>query len=615
MNLISQKIDFRQLQTVKGAAFDAYDNPHDECLPGTREALLEEINDWAKKSDGKCIFWLQGMAGTGKSTISRTMAARLRKQQLLGASFFFKRGEEDRGTAKRLFPTLIEQLVISVPQLIPSVQKAIDDDPLISEKGLGDQFRNLILNPFLEAQQSIEQSPTIIVIDALDECDRDSDIVVLLKLLPLVQAVASTQLRFLLTSRPELHLRLGFRDITGSHQDFVLHEIPEPVIEHDITLYIKHQLDQLRKRRSLPATWPSATNTNTLIKRSIPLFIAAVTLCRFLGDPNWRPNKRLEVILSDQSRYITGMDSTYIPVLKHILSGDDEENSQQLASEFKEIVGVIVILANPLSVNSLSRLIENDPDDVQCRLEKLHSVLSVPEDLNKPVRLLHLSFREFLLDHRKINSEFHVDEKQVNQRLATRCIRLMRHDLKRNICNLPSPGTKRNEISLATIQQHISPELNYACRYWVHHFIQCASPSCILSEVYSFFEEHFLHWVEVMSILGLISELIRIVLSLQKTRNVSLANIEACKNLTDLIRLIKMICSTISLTMPIFFSCKTTRSSTGRPFRFTMQGWCLQPGRRQSGSFSEKKSAYHKSVNFQRLNKGKTLRCTRLRAI
>jgi hypothetical protein len=177
------------------------------------------------------------MAGTGKSTISRTVARRLKQQQLLGASFFFKRGEEDRGTARKLFPTLTEQLVLNIPQMLPRVQEALKDDPNISEKVLREQFEKLLLGLLLRIEQREETTIRVIVIDALDECDLESDIGIILRVLPQVQKSTSMQLRFLLTSRPELPFRLGFKEITYAYQDFVLHEIETAVIEHDIALY------------------------------------------------------------------------------------------------------------------------------------------------------------------------------------------------------------------------------------------------------------------------------------------------------------------------------------------------------------------------------------------
>ncbi|BAE55954.1 unnamed protein product [Aspergillus oryzae RIB40] len=80
------------LPIAEGASYDSYDNQHeDKCLPETRTELRHQITDWAGSPEGECIFWLNGMAGTGKSTIARTVAQSLREKGLLGASFFFKK--------------------------------------------------------------------------------------------------------------------------------------------------------------------------------------------------------------------------------------------------------------------------------------------------------------------------------------------------------------------------------------------------------------------------------------------------------------------------------------------------------------------------------------------
>ncbi|CAG8089958.1 unnamed protein product [Penicillium nalgiovense] len=409
-NSIHKKMDLSRLQIAKQAAFDSYGNQHSECLPGTRIDLLREIDEWAKSPHGKCIFWLNGMAGTGKSTISQTVASRLQEQQLLGASFFFRRGEEDRGTAKKLFPTLTEQMVNRIPQMLPRVQKAMDNDPNISEKVLREQFEKLLLDPLFDIEQREEIIRRVIVIDALDECDSEDDIGIILRLLPQVRKSTSVQLRFLLTSRPKLSIRLGFEGITDAHKDFVLHKIEKPVIEHDISLYFEDQFRRLKQRRSFPPGWPGDAATKILVDRAVPLFIAAATICRF-------------------------------------------------------IVGVIIILATPLSINSLSHLIGRESDDVKCRLDQLHSVLSVPDNFDTLVRILYLSFRDFLLDHREDESKFWINGKYANQRLAERCRQIMQDSLEKNICKLPSEGIQWNEISNDSIQHYIPPELKYACRY------------------------------------------------------------------------------------------------------------------------------------------------------
>jgi MoxR-like ATPase len=69
------------------------------------------------------IFWLNGLAGTGKSTIARTVARRYFDQKRLGASFFFSRGGGDVGHAQKFFTSLATQLARNVPQ----IQRFISD--------------------------------------------------------------------------------------------------------------------------------------------------------------------------------------------------------------------------------------------------------------------------------------------------------------------------------------------------------------------------------------------------------------------------------------------------------------------------------------------------------
>lgn len=144
------------------------DQHYDECLPGTRVELRRQIAEWAISPQGKCIFWLNGMAGTGKSTVSRTMAKSFKQAKILGASFFFKSGEADRGNALKLFPTITKQLVASIPQLSPGVREALYHDPNIAIRSLKEQFEKLLLEPLL-GLRTLDHQPraVVIVLDAL----------------------------------------------------------------------------------------------------------------------------------------------------------------------------------------------------------------------------------------------------------------------------------------------------------------------------------------------------------------------------------------------------------------------------------------------------------------
>lgn len=58
------------------------------CLGGTRTDLLLELEGWLEDEQSQCMFWLNGLAGTGKSTIAQTFAEITFTEGKLGASFF-----------------------------------------------------------------------------------------------------------------------------------------------------------------------------------------------------------------------------------------------------------------------------------------------------------------------------------------------------------------------------------------------------------------------------------------------------------------------------------------------------------------------------------------------
>jgi hypothetical protein len=461
------------------------------------------------------------MAGTGKSTISRTVAASFSQTKSLGASFFFKRGEGDRGNATKLFPTLARQLALSIPQMIPDIQKAVHDDPGIATKAIKEQFDKLLLQPLLRLKPSDLPIRTLmIVIDALDECEGDNDVQLVLQLLPQLQMSSIVRLRVFLTSRPELPIRLGISRIANhDHKDLVLHEIPEEVIKHDISLFLSHRLSEIRKERSLPINWPGEANLQKLVALSHPLFIFAATICRLFEDPYWDPLDSLTEVLAHRDK-ISNLDRTYLPVLHRLLSGQNEKQKTQLLEEFQQVVGSISILESPLSVISFSRLMGLSERLVRLRLNPLHSVLRVPDDETLPVRLFHLSFRDFLLDpETREKTPFWVDEKWMHYKLTERCLHVCQ-SLRKNICGLPDDGTRRVDIDILTINHCLSPELQYSCRFWAQHLVRCKDQNSVIYDAFLFLQKHFLHWMEAMSILGLSSEISGIINLLQSAIHV-----------------------------------------------------------------------------------------------
>ncbi|KAK5988173.1 Vegetative incompatibility protein HET-E-1 [Cladobotryum mycophilum] len=517
---IHQETVLSKLRVAEAATYDSsLDGDESLCLPGTRVDIMQQIQQWCNDPASGSIFWLNGMAGTGKSTISRTVARSFAEKNTLGASFFFKRGEGDRGRVSYVFTTIVAQLVRGLPSIAPFVRDAIDGYPAIHEKSISDQFERLILDPLKKASASIQwQGPTlVVVIDALDECDREDSMRTMIRVLSQARDLSNPRLKFFLTSRPELPIRLGFEEISGQYDGLLLAQIPKLVIQHDIGAYMRHQLDAIRKdynmsvmsTRRLSADWPGEENFEKLVAMAIPLFIVAATICRLLKDRRLGgPQNQLNGILEYQKARLSSLDATYLPVLDRLLVGLSHADRKEIIARFRYNVGSIVLLASPLSIAALARLLQVPTDVIEDQLDLLHSVLSVPFDVSTPVRLLHLSFRDFLLDPEKESNPskypFWVNEQATHEILLSQCLKLLSsgETLKENVCSLRLPGTPRVDVDQRVIDACLPPEVQYACLYWVHHLSSTGHTIQDNDIVHRFLNSHLLHWLEALSFLG-----------------------------------------------------------------------------------------------------------------
>lgn len=234
---------------AQGAEFNSYQNQHEpRCHPSTRVDIIRDVKTWAIHATDQRLYWLSGLAGTGKSIIARTIAHHLYETKLLGATFFFRRGEVDRGSASLLFGTLARQLAQRRPDLSPYIVEAIKQTDNISSKSMEEQFTKLIFNPLKQAaSKSGEARNLILVLDALDECSNEKDIDVLLRLLIKAACSGGCRLKLLITSRPEVAVRDAFGSSNnGLYWEVRLHDTPNEIVSKDISLYLRHQLTEIR---------------------------------------------------------------------------------------------------------------------------------------------------------------------------------------------------------------------------------------------------------------------------------------------------------------------------------------------------------------------------------
>jgi len=527
---LQQSTNIAKLPCAEGAAHDDWLRRHeDHCLQDTRVDLRKQIMDWCDDPNSKCIFWLNGMAGTGKSTISRTIALELAEKKRLAASFFFTRGKKDVSHSRMFFTTIAAQLANSLPVLRTSISDAIDNNTHIFQKGPREQWNQLILNPLKNAPtQSIQLA---VVIDALDECDSMEDIQLILQLLAEAKDLETVRIKIFLTSRPEIPIFDGFRQLSGeAYQDFILHDIPLDTVNADISTFFLQKLSPLKAKHGLRTPWPDEQIIEQLVERAAGLFIYAATTLRFIQDGIDGPEEQLALILNaaKSSRSATKhLDGIYTTLLQHSVlgkRGDEQECEQeceQLAGRFRQVVGSLVVMFNTMPARNLAQLLQIPFKMVSRTLGSLCSVLNVPENESQPVRLFHLSFGDFLLDSRRCSdSRFQIDEEERHTSLFRKC---MSHisQLQENICDLWGPGVLITEIPRDMIQRSIPPHAQYACRHWLDHWRLGNPMEEDIKTIRQFLEQHFLHWLEGLSLIGEASNGVHVIIALEEILSVS----------------------------------------------------------------------------------------------
>ena len=467
---------------------------------------------WAKNTQDQNVFWLNGLAGTGKSTIAQSFSEMVVNDGFLGASFFCSRDYLDRRELKNIFPTLAYQLACHYPHFRTHIIKIIKKDPTLAHTSLISQLENLLVNPLSEAKVSC-----VIVIDALDECIDDQPASAILSVLG--QFVGQLSLvKFFITGRPEPRIRTGFRLplLKPLTQVFLLHEVKPSTVNNDIQLYLTQRLTVIAKQRSdleLPDSWPQDDEIIALTKKSSGLFIFASTLVRFIESEHHEPNERLQLVLSEKSGTMhegrAGIDSLYSQILLHAFSGVDES---EVFTSMRHVLGAIVLAVNPLSRKDLSTLLSVPTTLILTTLQHLHSVILVPADETKEIRIFHKSFPDFLQDRDRCTTpRFHIDPETHHTGLVISCLELVK-GLKMNPCSLPSFTMNQDVADLPQLlEDKVDRAMQYACTYWARHLRLSPRSGGHLGQILTLVIDMLRRaplWIEVMSLGNHLEEVI-----------------------------------------------------------------------------------------------------------
>ena len=482
------------------------------CLKGTRKGVLQEIECWLMGEGGQQIFWLNGLAGTGKSTIAQTFAETAFADGKLGASFFCSRDFEDRSNLQTIFPTIAFQLAYQYPLFREELLQVLKARPDAGQESLCLQMENLIVGPL-----KVTCIPTLIIIDALDECKGGEPASAILSILSrYIDKIPNV--KFFITGRPEPRIRSGFhlRSLLPITEVLKLHEVKPEAVNNDIKLFFQMQFTDLIENRSdcdPTGDWPSSSDIEILCKKAAGFFIYASVVVKFVAFTTHPPAERLALIISlpqhttDEGK--SGVDQLYMQVLDHAFC-NVHVGDTQLYSCLRSILGTVMLIFNPLSIKSLSELLKRHHTSsyILSTMRSLHSLLLVPDSMEDPVLTFHKSFPDFLTNPKRCKDErFFVEPTVHHTEILLLCLNLMQERLAKNICRLDDCAILDQVKDLSKRwKDYIGDALEYACCFWTKHLVKIPSRSPDIKDIQEviekFFTTHLLFWIEALGLMG-----------------------------------------------------------------------------------------------------------------
>ena len=475
------------------------------CFPGTRVAILREIEDWINSdaSDASRVLLLTGAAGTGKSAIAHTIAYRFAALGRLGASFGFNRNQKER-TPEKLIPTLAQDLADFDVNIYRGLCTVIErNKALRTSTRIETQFANFIVKPLKDL--SIV-GPIVLVIDALDECAEasESSRKELLSLLAHHLGDLPSFVRVLITSRPDHDI---VSQINGaSIETKSMSSIDPDSTTGDIGVYVR---DRLLNDPPVPLEDIDEACCEKLAASSQGLFQWAFVACDTiisaeLTGPGVTPRERYEQLVESSSgkNQANVLDSLYSKVLSHLFP--DEGPS---LVRYRAIMELVLAALESLPLGALNTILHRTGDTFNAGtiLRYLGALLSGATTTDEPIRPLHTSFRDYLTDQSR-SGAFFINASAGQHDLAIGCLHILIDDLKFNICELETSYLANSRVTdlQERINRCISAPLSYAARFWPNHLMACGVSR--LDEPYTalikrLLVEKFLFWLEVLSLL------------------------------------------------------------------------------------------------------------------
>ncbi|KAK0710162.1 hypothetical protein B0T26DRAFT_596694, partial [Lasiosphaeria miniovina] len=278
------------------------------------------------------------------------------------------------------------------------------------------------------------------IIDALDECDRESQNTLLQQLERSFQSQdISSNFRILVTSRPYSEIREyleGFpnKDLASFSER-----------QQDIDLFIKEKVADLAQRKKYTDKVKGQVSDILRDKaKGTFLWVGLLLACEELkGTASQRAVQTLQSMPKE-------LDSLYKKLLDTVLNQDEVSHD-----DIRRILSCVAVCSRPLTVLELSEACRLHQDEegaetrVQFTREHIASCRLIVIIQDDKVLLLHQSVKDYVF---RALADYFPDEREAHANLVYRCVDL-----------LTDPDQSRNSF------------LDYAIRNWPHHALMVQS--------------------------------------------------------------------------------------------------------------------------------------------
>ncbi|KIO03231.1 hypothetical protein M404DRAFT_87139, partial [Pisolithus tinctorius Marx 270] len=472
------------------------------CLDGTRTEVLTDIINWIYDTDENVprILWLHGQAGRGKSVIAHTIALWFKDIGGVGSCFCFARDWQAEHLEERVFRTVSCELAERDPAFRRALADAVaKDDALKTTSDIALQWKRLISEPLHKISDHIVGN-VVIVVDALDESGPEPSRRHLLSVLASAEtADLPRNVRILVTSRilPDIeHVLNSARHVRATSLDVV----SAGSSERDIRLYIMKRMGHLRGIGS--------AEVYRISQKAEGLFEWARLACEFLNSSaakNGSVKERFDNVMHLRSGGGL-LDAMYRAILEDSISKDETT-----LTRFRSVMQQIMLTLEPLHMDALNKMRSHFPGkdhyDIIAVLECMAPLLSGITDRSSPIRPLHASFYDFLMD-RSRSGVYFIGAPDAKD-LAFSTLQILHENLQFNVCGLESSYLANADVPdlRKRIKKNIPHHVSYSSQFWAQHLQKTAFDMTLAVLVKTIVgSERILFWMEIISLLGMVGK-------------------------------------------------------------------------------------------------------------